>query len=240
MRSLVLFFIAFFSPIATLHSAEMMRLSSNVQRANSGDFIVTLQDKTCTLLRVDSRSPAQVTMEEISIPLGKVPKQGFSWREWVRQGAPMHTCWVRYRIAVPNGNIAESYALSTHGWYSINLSESFLPGLLNIPFTRVSEASRPKTGSGAAWSPPMIVDGQRVPGVAFDVWRTLWPKDGTVLANKTIDVYLPRGESYPTHFPYWLQIQGGIIGNTQIRIIDSGKGLESPAPPLPNNMYNRK
>lgn len=216
-------------------NSEYMLLRENVEKSRPGDFIVTFQNKTYTLLRISDRSPSSVTMEEISIPAGKVPQNNFSWREWVRQWAPGHTSWVRYKVALPKGNIVESYSLSKQGWYSISLSDAFLPTLLNIRFTRVPASARKRIGTstGPIWNPPMIVDGKQVPGVVFDVWRTLWPKDGSVLANKTIDAYLPQeSDRYPSHFPYWLQVQGGLIGNTQIRIIDSGADLTSPAPPI--------
>lgn len=214
--------------------AETLFLRDQIQRANPGDFIVTLRDNAFTFLRIHERSSSSVTMEEISVPMGRIPTENFSWREWIRQGAPQSTSWVRYKVVLPRGNITSSYALSAQGWYAITLSDVFLPTLLNLPFSPVPDTLRKRTGSNKnmIWNPPMVVDGKRIPNVAFDVWKALWPKDGSVLSNKTIEVYLPHdNNSYPSHFPYWLQIQGGVIGNTQVRIIDSGKGLDSSAPP---------
>jgi hypothetical protein len=216
-------------------AANPKYLREDIQQAHPGDFIVTIQDKTYTLLRVADRSQQTVTMEEISIPTGKINAAGFSWRNWMQQGAPQHTCWMQYKIALGNGRIIESYALSSRGWNTISLADSFLPTLLNLKFTQVPDNARRRIGSSNnVWNPPMVVDGKQMQGVMFDVWKTLWPKDGSVLSNKTIEVYLPKDSNlYPTHFPYWLQIQGGVIGNTQIRIVDSGKELISSAPPLP-------
>ena len=41
------------------------------------------------------------------------------------------------------------------------------------------------------WQPRMVIDGKPIQGVLFDAWKTDWPRDGSDLSNKTIEVYLP-------------------------------------------------
>jgi hypothetical protein len=54
-------------------------------------------------------------------------------------------------------------------------------------------------------------------------------------SGKSIEVYVPHeNNKYPSYFPYWLQISG-LISNAKVRIIDSGTGMISPAPPLLSN-----
>ncbi len=94
----------------------------------------------------------------------------------------------------------------------------------------------PKPFSGPdmrpVWQPRLIIEGKPDDGVAFDAWRADWPRDGSDLSNKTIEIYLPKdNQSYPSYFPYWLQING-TAGKAKIRIIDSGSNLQSPKPPL--------
>ena len=78
----------------------------------------------------------------------------------------------------------------------------------------------------------MIVEGQVVPGVEFNAWRTRWIKDDSELSGKVIDIYLPKdADKHLSYFPYWLQISG-VVGKAKVRIIDSGLGLRSPKPKL--------
>jgi hypothetical protein len=76
------------------------------------------------------------------------------------------------------------------------------------------------------------VDGNNIPAVPFEAWQTHWPKDGTDLSGKSIEVYVPQeNDKYPSYFPYWLQISG-MVGNAKVRIVDSGSYMNSPMPPL--------
>lgn len=232
MRFLILLLFS----ISTLSASEITLLDT-IKHARSGDFIVTYQNKTYTLLCVTEVASAKIAMEEISIPSARIKLQeGFSWRQWAKQSAPLHASWLRFAILFPSGSIVDSFSLTDRGWQKVSLSDSFLPTLLNLRFEFLPEIARRRTGNPAlkqkdrpVWNPPMIVDGKPMTGVLFDVWRAHWPKDGGILSNKTIDVYLPKdNDRFPIHFPYWLQVQGGVIGNTQIRIIDSGRGLVLP------------
>lgn len=223
---------------ASLHAEEMV-LRNNLQRAQPGDFIVISANKTQTLLLIYAKKNPILTIEEIAVPESK-RSPNVSWRDWVNQGAPGNTSWVRYDIDLQTGQMVRYYSFTKKNWFEIPDADNFLSKLLNLKFTPIPDSARkrlgPKPRSGPEmrplWQPRMIVEGQPVKGVEFDAWRTRWPRDESDLSGKTIEVYLPRdSQRYPAYFPYWLQINGA-IGKAKIRIIDSGNKLQSPRPPL--------
>ncbi len=214
-----------------------LQLRDNLQNAEPGDYIVTAQGKNYSLLHIYSKTDQTLTIEEISIPASKIPKSNFSWSTWIMNQAPGHTSWVLYTLDLNSGNFIHFYALTRGKWYEMTPPDNFLSMLLNVRFDFIPPDQRRRIGitlrtgpydKRPYWEPHMVVNGQTVEGVRFDAWRTTWPKDGSELAGKTIEVYLPEeGLNYPAYFPYWLQISG-VIGSAKIRIVDSGTGLTSP------------
>ena len=214
-------------------------LRDNLKRAQAGDFIVTFQSKAYTLFHIYGKSGDILTVEEITIPQGKVSRDNFAWKEWVRQGAPNHTNWILYNVQLATGATSNCFSISKNGWYDMSQRDSFLPTLLNLQFAPIPLDERKKVGPPPhgdgpdfrkVWNPKMMVNGVVVPGVKFDALLTHWPKDGSELSGKAIEVYIPQeGDKYPSYFPYWLQIKGSVGGAATLRIIDSGTGLSSPA-----------
>lgn len=216
--------------------AEELILRNNMKLANPGDYIVISASKTQTLLLIYAKRDSILTIEEIAVPENKRPSH-ISWKQWVNQGAPGNTSWVRFDIDLQTGKMTQYYSFTKKNWFEIPDADNFLSKLLNLKFTQIPENARkrvgPKPRSGpemrSLWQPQMIVDGQNIKGVLFDAWRTRWPRDGSDLSEKVIEVFLPQdSKRYPAYFPYWLQING-VIGKAKIRIIDSGSGLQSPA-----------
>lgn len=238
----LLLFVCLFAYSLPIEGAVSLR--NNLQKAQKGDFVVTSQHKNYTLLHVYEKTPESLTIEEITIPIAYVPKQ-FSWREWVRQGAPNHTSWLLYAISLSTGDILECFSVSHRSWLNLSRSESFLPTLLNLQLTPVPDSQLRRVGPPPAadaidrrpyWQPQMVVNGNVIPGVKFEAWRTQWPSDDSELSRKFIDIYLPlESEKYPAYFPYWLQVYGA-IGKASMRIIDSGTNLVSPASPIPKKL----
>ena len=214
-------------------------LRDNLKRAQAGDFIVTMQNKAYTLFHIYRKSGDLLTIEEITIPQGKIPSDHFSWKEWVRQGAQQHTNWILYNVQLTNGATSSCFSVSRNGWYDMSQRDSFLPTLLNLQFVQIPLDERKKVGPPPhgdgpdfrkIWNPKMVVNGVIIPDVMFDVLRTHWPKDGSELSGKTIEIYIPQeGDKYPSYLPYWLQIKGSVGGAATLRIVDSGTGLVSPA-----------
>lgn len=222
----------------TLQGEELI-LKKNLQIAKPGDYLAISCNKTITLMHIHGKNDHLLTIEEIAIPENKLPSN-LNWKEWVAKNAPGNTSWVMYEIDLQTGQMGRYYSFTKNNWYQIPDADNFLSKLLNLKMTKIPDYARkrigPKPSSGPdlrpLWQPRMFVDGNAVQDIQFDAWKTDWPKDGTDLSNKTIEVYLPtNSQKYPSYFPYWLQINA-VAGKAKIRIIDSGKGMKSPKPSL--------
>lgn len=204
-------------------------LRDNLKQAEPGDFIVTAQGKMFTLLHIHEKNGDDLIIEEVSVPENRMPSRQYTWRSWVEQSAPYHTSWVMYRVNLATGRMTQHYNFAKNEWRDMSNCENFLSTLLNLRMSKIPTNQRRRVGNSRRnWSPKMVVDGRTIPGVPFDAWRTHWPDDGSDLAGKTIEVFVPEENTkYPSYFPYWLQIKG-FIGKAKVRIIDSGTNLKSP------------
>ncbi|MEM1283724.1 MAG: hypothetical protein AAGG81_09260 [Chlamydiota bacterium] len=213
-------------------------LRDNIVKAKPGDYIVTNQSKMFTVLYIRNTTDNGLILEEISAPLNRIPKNRYTWKQWIENEAPGHTSWVVYWLNTNNGDIERAFSFTKNCWFKIKDSDNFLTTLINIRFQKIPLSKRkrvgPKSGSPPnqdwrnVWQPRMIVDGETIPGVQFDAWVAKWPSDGSELSGKTIEVFTPEdSERYPSYFPYWLQVSG-MIGKARVRIMDSGAGLKSP------------
>lgn len=205
-------------------------LLDHLQRASLGDYIVTAQGKNLTLLHIYSKKDQILTIEEITVPANcrKIGTGG--WKGWVSQNAPGHTAWILYSLNLQTGQLLSSYSVMRQAKQDISSANNFLTTLLNLQLEPIPPRKRKKLGASfQIWQPKMVVEGKTIPGVQFDAWSTHWPKDQTELSERSIDVYVPHeSDKYPSYFPYWLEISG-LVGSAKVRIIDSGKGMESPA-----------
>lgn len=220
--------------------ADELFLRDNLKLARVGDFIVTAQNKTYTVLLIDQINSDAIAIQEITVPINRINLAKFSWKNWIKQGAPGNTCWVRYVIDTSTGQINEYFSFTKNGWYSISEGDNFISTLLNLRLRKVPLEERKRVGPTPPdavtdrrpyWQPKLIFEGDEISGVAFDEWRTFWPKDGSELSGKIIDVFVPQNNGiYPTYFPYWLQVSG-IVGKAKVRIIDSGRGVSGRSVP---------
>ena len=230
-----------------LGAQESIFLRDNLKRAIKGDYIVTAHNKNFTLLHIYDKKDALITIEEITVPTQRMQGRFPSWKEWIRQRAPYNTSWIMYTVNLNTGQMQEYYSLTKNAWFDMSQADSFLSTLLNLRLELVPMKDRRRIGLppiiGATdrrpyWQPRLVIDGQEVGGVIFDAWQTKWPKDNSELSGKSIEVYVPHeNDKYPSYFPYWLQISG-LISNAKVRIIDSGTGMVSPAPPLLSQRKN--
>ncbi len=235
IRKLILILLVFIS--SALCAKEPIYLRDNLAKVKPGNYIVASQGKAYTLLHINERQGATLTIEEITTPATSIPKEQHSWREWVKLGAPGHTSWIMYQINLDTGKMSDHYSFTRKGWFNVPKKNHFLSTLLYLPLKFIPLNKRKKVGhrppiglpdKRRLWSPRMVVDGNVIQGVTFDAWKTHWPKDGSELSDKTIEVYVPEdNETYPSYFPYWMQISG-MIGKAKVRIVDSGSHLESP------------
>lgn len=214
----------------------VISLKDNLRQAKPGEFIVASQNKNYTLLHVFAKTGDLLTIEEITIPAKKVTHP-FSWRAWLAQGAPFHTSWILHTMHISNGRLLHSYSVSQQSWLDTSQNNNLLALLFNLNLYPIPNEDRRRLGFASSpseidnrplWQPKMIVDGQVIPGVKFTAWKARWPKDGTPLANKFIELYLPESSQYPTYFPFWLQVRDLSGSKATIHIIDSGSQLISP------------
>ena len=231
---IILSFVLTIGLFSTLIADTELLLRKNLDRAKPGDYLVTAQNKNYTILIIRSKEDDLLSIEEITMPMSRVSKASFSWRSWIENAAPGHTCWVMYTIHLPTGTMQQVFSFTKNEWMAISHSQNFLSTLLNLRLKKVADNQRKKIGPPPSsdsvdrrsyWQPNLVVEGKKIQGVAFDAWRTRWPKDGSDLSGKIIDVYVPHdNDQYPSYFPYWLQVSG-VIGNAKVRIVDSGTQL---------------
>lgn len=234
MQIIFVLLASLFLSFTSYSNTNQLVLRDNLQKAKAGDYIVVARNKNFTVLLIADHQSNRLVFEEITVPVNQIPSQIASWKNWVENGAPGNTCWIRYDIDLKSGQMNGLFSYSTGNWYDTTTADNWLTTLLNLQFYRVPDRERKKTGAHATinnpayWQPKMIFEGQQLDGVNFDAWKTRWPKDSTDLSNKVVEIYLPQdNDRFPSYFPYWLQISG-LVGKAKVRVIDSGRDLASP------------
>ena len=212
-----------------------------LQNSEVGHFVVFEQGKTVTFLRIAAKSDKLLYLEEVSIPASRFAKLATSSREWYENGAPGHSSWTLSLIDLDRATLVKTYSYDRAEWRHGGALNPFFTTLFNMPFEELALEKRKRVGRAGGserglWQPPLVVDGHPQPAVFFGVYTARWPKDGSELAGKRIEIYLPlagEGEPpiYPTFFPYFLEVEGKITG-CRLRAIDCGKELVKPLPTL--------
>jgi hypothetical protein len=237
MRQLVTLLSAFLMLLTLPLFSQDLFLRDNLSQAQVGDYIITTQNRMYTALVIAAKDSNSVQIQEISIPEGLASAEMGSWRHWLQQGAPGNTGWIAYEVGLQDGRLLDCFSYTRNAWCEIPSADSFLSTILNLRLSPMETKFRRRTGGGdnsrGYWQPKLIVNGQAMANAAFEAYKTRWPNDGSELANKQIEMYLPAYQGpYPNYFPYWLQVNGA-VGKARVRIIDSGKDLRSPAPAMP-------
>lgn len=240
-RILSFFFLAWL-PIGALSAALEKVLEKRIEHAQSGNFSVIEGGKMITVLSLRSITPASLILEEISIPSPKIKTHPASWADWVKAKAPGHTSWSMIEIDRATLEIIECYSFSKAAWIEIGKEESLITTLLDLELERVSPSDQRKIGpppqAGEAdhrkiWTPSLVLDGKKKNEVQFDVYQTIWPKDGSELSGHRVILYFDQDECIP--FPCWIQIEA-THANVAVRMIDSGTHLPSPHRSFPRKI----
>lgn len=227
---------------ATLTFGAELRLQERLEKAKSGDFIVTEANKMITLLAIRSNNPHTVILEEISAPVSHLKKMPDSWGEWVKAKAPGHTSWSMIEIDLQSGQVLECYSFSRSAWIQVSQNESFIATLLHLPMKSTPTDKRKRIGPAPldgepdfrkSWNPPLVFEGKKVENAHFDVFEALWPKDGTELSNQQITLYFDKEKRFP--LPFWVQVDTS-HATAALRTIDSGKNLPSLYRSLPRRV----
>ncbi len=204
-----------------------------------GDYIITEQNKFCSLIRIHSISIEKLVIEEISFPQSSLPKD---LNKWLEGGAKGNTSWSFIEINPNTSALTSHFSFTKNAWLVPNPDDSFFLKILDMPFSPILESQRRKIGpppkEGAdtrkIWNPSLIFQGKKIQSPEFSAYRIEMPKDGSILSGKRIELFFNKNdETFP--FPLWGQITDDSNAALKFRVIDSGKNLSSPK----KNPYDR-
>lgn len=228
--------ISFISLFALIHP---LTIKEKIEHSPAGVYTVFEQNGSINILLVKEHIPSYLILEEITASKKKAPKTGM-YKKWIEQGAPGHTSWVSYMVNTTTGTIEEVYSYTQEKWYSPHNADALFGTLLALTFEEVPPENQRKIGptppsneldQRKVWTPPLIREGKKQPNRSFEILRAHWPKDGSDLSDKEVEVYLDKQDAtFP--FPYWIQVNDTAI-SYKLRALDSGYGAVSPYPQTP-------
>lgn len=205
-------------------------LKERFYKARPGDYVVTLQAKNYSLLRVHGLKGACLTLEEITIPEEDSKQRSWNWKEWADKGAPGHTAWVLYEIDLEKDKLLKCYSkVKMASLYPEEADYLFLK-FLSLPLHRLNESERKKVGpppqDGEAdrrklWNPTLTVDGKMILKPTFEVLQAKWPNDDSPLDSCFVEFYIDQSRPFP--FPYLIEIKSSHYA-FKILMVDSGNG----------------
>lgn len=225
---------------------SQISLKDKLSEAIPGSYLVLEQSKIFTFLHVYDKKGERLSLEEVTISGERFGQTRMSWRQWFESGAPGNTAWTLSQINLRTGKIEETYSFN-HSGFVENGSDTFMTTLLNLTFQEMAPSERRHIGLPPGygkpdhrplWNPRLVVGGVTIAHVPFQAWKARWPADGSEMARRIIEVYLPERISdssiqYPTYFPYWLEVEGK-MGSAKIRVVDSGMEAHSPKTYFPH------
>jgi hypothetical protein len=227
----------FILSLLTLHTLSALTFKDKLLNGAIGDYIITEQNKFCSLIRIHSTSTEKLVIEEISFPESALPKDV---NQWLASGAKGNTSWSFIEINPKTSTLTSLFSLTKNAWLVPNADDSFFFKILDIPLSQISESDRrrigpsPKEGPDTRkiWNPTLIFEGKKIDSPQFAAYRIEMPKDGSILSGKRIELFFnKKDETFP--FPLWGQITDDSNAALKFRVIDSGKNLPSPKkPPL--------
>ena len=144
--------------------------------------------------------------------------------------APSHTSWTQTDFDLTEVIVKHCYSFVQKSFLDTTNFQDFFSILIKLPFEFVEEDKRKKIGLDYSdgidmrktWEPSLPKSIQ-TNSHKWYVYRAKWPKDGSDLSNKVIEIYLY--EDLP--FPVWIEIKAAAYKG-KLRMIDLGKDLISP------------
>jgi hypothetical protein len=227
MTRFILISILFFTS-----SLPALSLGDKISQGAVGDYIVTEQNKFCSLIRVHSLEPSKLVIEEISFPYKALPSD---FQKWLKTEAPGHTSWSILEINIKTNSLEKFFSFTKNAYLSFSPDDSFLLKILNLGLTPISDEERKKIGpppkegfdTRKIWNPPLFFEGKKEENPQFTAFKLLYPKDGSPLSGKKIELFFNKSNnSFP--FPYWGQITDDSEAALKFRVIASGRNLFSP------------
>jgi hypothetical protein len=205
-------------------------LKDKLVKGNPGDYVVTEQMGTYTILVIRSISDHHILLEEIDAPKLNLDPAPSSWKEWISNEAPGHTAWVSYLIDLEKNKLLESYSHSRSAWLYAEDPNNFLSRLMTLSLEKTPADKRKRIGPPpnddedhrALWLPSVIFEGKKMEKTSITSWTTKWPSDNSIIAGCEIELYFSGFA-----FPYWIEIKSPHY-KAAIRSIDSGREMQSP------------
>ncbi|MCH9630426.1 MAG: hypothetical protein S4CHLAM37_04250 [Chlamydiia bacterium] len=218
-------------------------MKEKFENAESGSYIVTEFQNVLSLLRIHSLEEDKLYIEEINAPASSPLIKKKKWEEWIQNKAPGASSWLLYEIDLKKGTITDCYSFDQKTHINLENQQSFLATLMFLRLEPITGSDRKKIGpkpedeasdQRKVWNPPKVVSGKKVKGTNFLAMRTKWPKDGSELSQRTIDLYFDEKEtSFP--FPYWIEV-GDTHNVFKLRVTDSGNCKNSPLKRMPKKL----
>lgn len=214
-------------------------LKDTLTHTQSGSFLVYEQGKTVTFLRLADKTENFTLLEEVSIPSDRFFRLKQPTRTWYEMGALGNTSWTVAKVDLSTGTLEKVYSY-TRSSFLDGSARSFFSTLFNLKFEETPLNRRKKVGPSPGygredvrpiWHPPLTIEGKRETA-PFNAYTAIWPNDGSELAGKKIEIYLP--ENRAAFFPFFIEIEGR-VGSNKICAIDSGCCITKPLPFLPTN-----
>ena len=209
MHRLLFFFL--FVPIVHLFPWTLLDVLS--EKGRDGDTVILQYGSIVYGIRFHRDPPSLNTLFIAKAPLQLKEREQFpSWIEWMDRSAK----GALETLVCPVKQLQKDSA-ELHTFFSLE-------------WTRQSEAERKKRGAPPLsgefdfrplWHPKIVVDGISLQECISDAYETVWPDDGSELAQRALVSYFPRTEKAVPWFPYWIELAGG---KQALFVLDSKKG----------------
>jgi hypothetical protein len=208
-------------------------LKDKIINGAPGDYVVTEQGGTFSVLLIRALTPTHLFLEEIDVPSINRKSSDGTWKEWIAKEAPGHTAWFIYTIDLKTDQLQECYSYSDSVWLPVQDPQHFLPKLLSLSLQKTPPAERKRIGHTpeygeedrrSIWNPSVIVEGKKLDQAAITAWKAKWPKDGSLISGCEVELYF----SAPA-FPVWIEVKSPHY-KVSLRAVDSGHSMSSPRP----------
>ncbi len=214
-----------------INSLNALSLKDKLIKGEVGDYIVTEQNRLCSLIRLHTLTQNKLVIEEISFPEASLPK---NIKEWLTTGAKGHTSWSLIEIDLLKTTVESCFSFTKNAWLVFSDNDSFIIKILDLPLFPILEQERRRIGPPISegpdtrkiWNPPLFFEGKKESSPQFIPLRLTYPKDGSPLSGKRIELFFNNRNNFP--FPYWGQITDESDAALKFRVIDSGRNLSSP------------
>lgn len=233
MQKYLLLFLLFFSQVFANSTFFKDRLKSS----NKSDFIIYEYNKFYSILSVLDKTETLLVLQEITISKNNFENKTINFKKWLENGAQKNLSWALYEIDLKTNKIKAAYSVSRNCYIDLLNNESIITHLLDLNLKKLFDNERKKIGPPpmrseadrrALWQPAKIINSKRIKKTTFDVYRSIWPNDGSEFASKRFDIYFDNEFA----FPYFIEINNGHM-SLMIKAIDSGHDLPSPIKHFP-------